>query len=238
MPLDGITLNAVLKELSFLKGASVQKVHQPERDEILLLLHTQCGNRKLLISASPASPRLHLTEREYKNPDNPPMFCMLFRKHFTGGRIVGINQHSLDRVSDLSFECHNELGDTVCKHIIVEIMGRNSNIIITDENYKIYDCLRKNDLSADTDRMLMPGFNYTFPECGDKIDILKASKEEIISEINGADGKELLNLFLGFSPLAGREAEASGDISAYVLGIKEKLESGIFSPVLIMGDEI
>jgi hypothetical protein len=100
MPLDGITLRAVTEELSFLKGASVQKVHQPERDEILLLLHTQSGNKKLLISASPNSPRLHITEGEYKNPDNPPMFCMLLRKHFTGGRIITITQLSLDRVVD------------------------------------------------------------------------------------------------------------------------------------------
>ncbi len=237
MPLDGITLRAVTEELSYLKGASVQKVHQPERDEILLLLHTQNGNKKLLISASPQSPRLHITEGEYKNPDNPPMFCMLLRKHFTGGRIISITQLSLDRVADISFECHNELGDTVCKHIILEIMGRNSNLIITDENYKIYDCLRKNDLSAETDRMMMPGFTYEFPESGEKCDILKASAEEIKNIITESEGKDILNLFVGFSPLAGREAEFSGDVTGYVLGIKEKLESGSFSPVLVMGDE-
>ena len=123
MPLDGITLKAIVDELSFLESASVQKVHQPERDEILLLLHTKNGNKKLLLSASPASPRIHLTEREYKNPDTPPMFCMLLRKHFTGGRILSLKQLSLDRVVDISFECHNELGDTVNKHIILEIMG-------------------------------------------------------------------------------------------------------------------
>lgn len=237
MPLDGITLRVVTDELSFLKGASVQKVHQPERDEILLLLHTQSGNKKLLISASPNSPRLHITEGEYKNPDNPPMFCMLLRKHFTGGRIISITQLSLDRVVDISFECHNELGDTVQKHIIIEIMGRNSNLIITDENYKMYDCLRKNDLSADTDRMMMPGFNYKFPECGDKIDILKASEDEIINMSRGKEGKELLNLFLGFSPLAGREADFSGNVTQYVLKIKEKLERREFSPILIVGEE-
>ena len=179
MPLDGITLCAVVKELSFLSGASVQKVHQPERDEILLLLHTKNGNKKLLISASPQSPRLHLTEGNYKNPETSPMFCMLLRKHFTGGKILSFNQLSLDRVVDIAFECHNELGDTVQKHIIVEIMGRNSNLFVTDENYKIYDCLRKNDLSFETERMMMPGFTYSFPESSGKCDIAETSEEEI-----------------------------------------------------------
>ena len=237
MPLDGITLRAIVKELSSLIGSSVQKVHQPERDEILLMLHTQNGNKKLLISASPASPRVHITEGEYKNPDTPPMFCMLLRKHFTGGKIVSFNQLSLDRVLDVAFECHNELGDSVCKHIILEIMGRNSNLFITDENYKIYDCLRKNDLSAENVRTMIPGFKYEFPECGEKKDVTETSEEEIRNLLSGAEGKDLINLFTGFSPLAGREADFSGNVTEYVLNLKDKLEKGIFTPVMIMGDE-
>ncbi len=237
MPLDGITLNAVVKELSLLAGASVQKVHQPEKDEILLMLHTANGNKKLLISASPQSPRMHITEGNYKNPDNPPMFCMLLRKHFTGGKILSVTQSTLDRVVDIAFECHNELGDTVVKHIITEIMGRSSNFIITDENYKIYDCLRKNDLSHDTDRMMMPGFTYEFPENDGKHDILKLSESEIIDLLKDAEGKDLIGLFTGFSPLAGREADFSGNVTEYVLTLKKKLENGEFSPTLAIGEE-
>ncbi|MBQ2942193.1 MAG: NFACT family protein [Clostridia bacterium] len=237
MPLDGITLCAVIKELSCLEGASVQKVHQPERDEILLMLHTKNGNKKLLVSASPQSPRLHITEGSYKNPETSPMFCMLLRKHFTGGKILSFTQSSLDRAVDIAFECHNELGDTVKKHIIVEIMGRNSNLIVTDENYKIYDCLRKNDLSRDTERMMMPGFTYTFPENTGKCDILKSAKEEIEALLREETRQELTNLFTGFSPLANREAEHSGNVSEYVLGIKEKLEKSEFSPTLVLGEE-
>ncbi|MDO5478925.1 MAG: NFACT RNA binding domain-containing protein, partial [Clostridia bacterium] len=237
MPLDGITLHAIVKELSDLSGASVQKVHQPERDEILLLLHTQNGNKKLLISASPQSPRIHLTEANYKNPENPPMFCMLLRKHFTGGKIVSFSQSSLDRVVDMAFECHNELGDTVIKHIIVEIMGRNSNLIITDENYKIYDCLRKNDISTEHERMMLPGFIYEFPENNGKCDILTASDETIIKLLKDANGKDLINLLVGFSPLAGREAEHHGNIADYVINIRNNLIAGKFSPTLILGEE-
>ena len=237
MPLDGITLKAIVDELSFLESASVQKVHQPERDEILLLLHTKNGNKKLLLSASPASPRIHLTEREYKNPDTPPMFCMLLRKHFTGGRILSLKQLSLDRVVDISFECHNELGDTVNKHIILEIMGRNSNLLITDENYKIYDCIRKNDLSSETSRMMIPGFTYEFPENKEKCDILKETEERIAEVLLETEGKNLTNLLTGFSPLSGREADYSGDVTGYVLGIKKKLEKELYSPQLIISEE-
>lgn len=236
MPLDGIALYSVVNELLCLLDSTVQKIYQPEKDEILLLLHTKEGTKKLLISSSPQSPRIHITEANYKNPESAPMFCMLLRKHFTGGKIKDITQAGLDRVIDLTFECHSELGDLTEKHIILEVMSRNSNIIITNEEYKIYDCIRKNDLFAESDRTILPGFKYEFPKKDGKCDILEAEDKEISALLKGEDSY-YPKLLLGFSPLADREGEASGSKEKYVLELKKKLMGKEFSPTVIFDGE-
>lgn len=230
MPLDGITLRAIVSELSCLAGASVVKVSQPERDEIVFLLHTREKNRRLLLSASPESPRVQLTEGTYENPEKAPMFCMLLRKHFTGARLEKVCQYGLDRVCDITFSCHNELGDTVERHVLTEIMGRSSNIIITDAAYTITDCLRKNDLTAE--RLMMPGVPYVFPT-QEKTDITAMTAEEL-SALSVPEEAQLTKVFSGFSPLADREA--AGNKKRFVLWVKEAIEAGRFSPSVIEND--
>lgn len=237
MPLDGLTLRCITDELDVLKGAGVQKIYQPEKDEIVILLHTQAGNKRLLICASPASPRLQLTEAKFKNPESAPMFCMLLRKHFTSAKLKSITQHGLDRTADLLFECHSELGDTVDKHIIVEIMGRSSNIILTDGEYKIFDCLRKNDLSAASERMLMPGFTYTFLTQTDKCDITVASISEIEKRASECDGFRIAPCFTGFSPLCEREAENYGDKAQFLKKLSDAVKNKDYMPSVVFSEE-
>ncbi len=236
MPLDGLALYSVVSELKCLIDSSVQKIYQPEKDEILLLLHTKEGNKKLLISASPQSPRIHMTEGSYKNPDTAPMFCMLLRKHFTGGKIKSICQSGLDRAVDITFNCYSELGDTMDKHIIIEIMSRNSNIIITDDEYKILDCLRKGDLFSESDRTILPGFKYEVPDSRGKCNILNADDEDIKNLLK-EENPSYIKLLEGFSPLADREGEFSGDKTLFALELKRKLQNEEFCPTVLFDGE-
>ena len=133
MPLDAIFLSALTAELNeTLPGARIDKIQQPERDTILLQLRSQnAGNRRLLLSASSNHPRIHYTESRWENPAQPPMFCMLLRKHLAGGRILSLRQLPLERAVELRVESADELGELSEKRLILELMGRNSNLILT-----------------------------------------------------------------------------------------------------------
>lgn len=237
MPLDGLTLRCVTEEINRYAGASVQKIYQPEKDEAVLILHTKEGAKKLLICASPESPRLQISDAKLENPESAPMFCMLLRKHFTSARLKEVRQEGLDRTADIIFECRNELGDKSDKHIIVEIMGRNSNIIVTDSEYKIYDCLRKNDLSSLSERMIMPGFNYTFLSQPDKCDITKVTKEEALARAAECKDNRLAKEFTGFSPLAEREAEYSFGTTEFIKSVIDAIDKKSYTPSVVFGED-
>lgn len=234
MPLDGLAVRAAICELQCLCGGSVQKIYQPERDELVLLLRSMKGNVKLLISASPSSPRLQLTSAEFKNPETAPMFCMLLRKHFTSSKLVSIRQHGLDRTADMTFDCRNEMGDTVQKHIILEMTGRSANILVTDGAYRIVDCLRKNDLTAKSDRLILPGVSYVFLHQAEKCDIDEAEVRVIDEVLEGHPNATADKIFTGFSPLAAREAEEAGSLREYVLDIRRRLAENDFTPCVIL----
>lgn len=237
MPLDGLTLRCVTEEINRFSGASVQKIYQPEKDEAVLILHTKEGSKKLLICASPESPRLQISNAKLENPESAPMFCMLLRKHFTSSRLKEVRQAGLDRTADIVFECRNELGVKSDKHIIVEIMGRNSNIIVTDSQYKIYDCLRKNDLASLSERMIMPGFIYEFLSQPDKCDVTKVTKSEALCRANECGGIRLAREFTGFSPLAEREAEYSGSAEEFIEGVIDAIDKKSYAPSVVFGED-
>ncbi|HOV70466.1 MAG TPA: NFACT family protein, partial [Clostridia bacterium] len=128
MAFDGIMLRGITNELNgVLRGARIEKIMQPDKDTVVLSLHTQNGSKKLLICINASSARMHLTENTLKNPDTPPMFCMLMRKHLTGARIKSVTQHGLDRSAEIAIDAANELGDRVLLRLIVELMGKHSN---------------------------------------------------------------------------------------------------------------
>ena len=143
MSLDAICLTAVVEELKkSLLGGKIDKIYQPGRDEVVLAVRGNGENVKLLLSASPGAPRCQLTALNRENPGTPPMFCMLLRKHLTGGRILDIVQPELERLVEFRLEAADELGDRVERTLVLEAMGRSANLILLDGQGRITDCLR------------------------------------------------------------------------------------------------
>lgn len=166
MALDAICLSAVLHELrGAITGGKIDKIHQPGKDEIVLAMRTGSGNVKLLLSANPNQPRPQLTRLSRENPAEPPMFCMLMRKHLTGGRLLDISQPPMERIAIFRFETLSELGDRQEKRLALECMGRRANLILLDDEDRIIDCIRRieGDLTSGK-RAVLPGLFYHLPE--------------------------------------------------------------------------
>ena len=221
MAFDAYFLSAVLKEIrEKATGARVEKIHQPSRDTVILHLRCEGGREKLLIAANPAAPRLHLTTASPENPDQPPMFCMLLRKHLSGARLVQITQPPMERMARLTFDCIDEMGDPVQKHLVVELMGRTCNVYLLDPEGRILDCLRRIGLDESARRAALPGLNYVLPEPVSKED--PATLESYVNLLTapGADvlADRLMDTLGGLSPLVCREAAlfAAGDTDARV----------------------
>ena len=211
MPLDAITLGAVLSELRpMLIGAKIDKVQQPGRDTLLLALRGSSFTGKLLISAGVGTARLHLSSESYENPQSPPMFCMLLRKHLVGARIAALSQPEMERMVIFTLNAYDEMGVETQKQLIVEMMGRNSNIILTEADGHIIDCLRRVDGDMSRLRQVQPGLIYRLPPRQEKPGVFTLSEQErrkaIFEENSGQSAdKWLLDTFSGLSPLICRE---------------------------------
>lgn len=211
MAFDGFVTHSIVDELkNILLFGKVDKIYQPEKDELTLSVRTHDGTRRLLLSAATSNPRLHLTEQSRQNPINAPLFCMILRKHLTGGKIVAITQQGFDRVVKLDIECYTEMGDLTQKSLIIEVMGRHSNIILVQSDNKIIDSIKHVDFTTSAVRQVLPGLFYEFPPPQDKTEpqnmTAKALAEKIKS--SGSDtllDKLLLSEFIGMSPLMSRE---------------------------------
>lgn len=211
MPLDAITLSSVVEELkSHILGAKLDKIYQPTRDQVVFLLRTKEGASRLLLSANPSAPRVHFTRESVENPASPPMFCMLLRKHLAGGRFEDITQPPMERVVDFSLGCTDEFGEPVTRHVILEIMGRNSNLILTGGDGRIIDCVRRVDYEMSEQRQVLPGLYYHLPPSQNKLSPGSATLEDItallqrISTPTRPDGF-LMDHFSGLPPLICRE---------------------------------
>ncbi len=221
MAFDAFFLTAVLKEIrEKTMGARVEKIHQPSRDTVILQLRCDGGREKLLFAANPAAPRLHLTTASPENPDQPPMFCMLLRKHLSGARLVEITQPPMERMAQFTFDCIDEMGDAVQKRLVVELMGRTCNVYLLGPDGRIIDCLRRVGLDESAKRAALPGLHYVLPE-----PITKENPAQLDSYVNlltqpGADvlADRLMDTLGGLSPLVCREAAlfAAGDPDARV----------------------
>ena len=211
MPLDAICMTALVDELrAVLTGGKIDKIYQPTRDEVVFHMRTGSGNVKLLLSANPSHPRPQLTALTRENPDAPPMFCMLLRKHLVGGRLLELKQPPLERLAELRFETLNELGDRVERRLILECIGRKSNLILLDEEGRITDCMRRVDTDLAAQRPVMPGMFYVPPTPPDKADPLAMDGEELDEllahpPLDRDWDKWLLDTFSGLSPLVARE---------------------------------
>lgn len=210
MALDGAFLYAVKKELDFLKGGRIDKIYQPSREEIIISIRTRNGAYKLLMCANASSARVHITSNSIDNPKQPPMFCMLLRKHLTGGRLLDIRQDGLERILYFDFECMNEMGDIVTITIACEIMGKYSNIIIIGGDGRIIDSIKRVDEDISSQRLILPNVKYEYPPRDSRLNFLECTGEEIreavLSAGNGSDfSKTLIKIFEGISPLLARE---------------------------------
>ena len=166
MGLDAICLAAVVCELrKTLVGGKIDKIYQPGRDEIVMAIRGAGENVRLLLSANPAHPRPQITSVNRENPEKPPMFCMLLRKHLTGGKILSIDQPKGERIVTFTLETTDELGDKVERKLILEAMGRGANLVLLDSEGRITECIRRVEGDIVTGkRAVMPGMFYRFPE--------------------------------------------------------------------------
>jgi predicted ribosome quality control (RQC) complex YloA/Tae2 family protein len=231
MPFDGILTHFMAAELhGTLSGGRIGKIWQLGRDTIIMQVRAGGENYRLLASCNAASPRIHLTEKQYENPENPPVFCMLLRKHLSGAIIRGFRTNGFERVIIMEAESTDELGDRSAIRLVVEIMGRHSNIILLNRNNVIIDAIRHVDSDVNRVRELLPARPYISPPAQDKLD---PSTEETLTEIReraaGSSRKIeglLLDTLQGFSPVLCRELCARA-------GIDEARSAGGLS-----GDEI
>jgi len=220
MAFDGIVTKALVSELNEkIVGGKINKIYQQEKDEILLHIYNKGENFKLIISASSNNSRFYLTKSSKENPQSPPMFCMLLRKYIQGGVISRIEQFSLDRVVFIDIDSYDEIGQLSTKRLIIEIMGRHSNIILLDKEIdKIYDSIKRIPETISRVRQILPGLNYENPPIGDKISPLTVDSSTFLKLLNNT--KENLPIFkffytsfLGLSPLISREICFKGQIN-------------------------
>lgn len=218
MALDGITIAAVADELDqVLTGGRIAKIAQPENDELLLTVKTPQGQRRLYLSASASLPLIYLTEENKTSPMTAPGFCMLLRKHIGNGRITKISQPHLERIIRLDIEHLDEMGDLCQKRLIVEIMGKHSNIIFCDDKGMIIDSIKHVSSQMSSVREVLPGRDYFIPDTMSKKDPLDLSGTdfaEALKEKPVPVGKAFYTSFTGISPVAAEEVCALSGIES------------------------
>lgn len=234
MAFDAVFLSAVLEEIrTRCLGARVDKIHQPSRDTLILHLRCREGREKLLFAANPTAPRLHLTNASPENPAEPPMFCMLLRKHLLGAKLTEISQIPMERAAAFTFDCTDEMGFPVQKKLVAELMGRTCNLYLLSPEGRILDCLRRIGLDESAKRAALPGLNYQLPEPISKQNPMEDVDYSGLLTQNGADllCDRLMDTLGGLSPLVCREAAlfAAGSVDARiseldVAAAAEKLE--------------
>ncbi len=247
MPFDAVFMTALAEELrGALAGGKVDKLYQPAREEVVLHIRAGRDNVRLLMSASPAHPRAQLTAIPRENPETPPMFCMLLRKYFSGARLLEIVQPSMERLLDFRFETLDELGDRVERRLVLECIGRKSNLVMLDGAGRVTDCLRRADGDLSAKRPVMPGLYYQPPEPTGKLDPTALAPEELAAMVlsqapeTGQD-KWLLDTCNGISPLIARELEFQGGgtregLARRLTELTERIEKRDFTPTMLLRD--
>lgn len=208
MAYDGLFTKKMVESLQNLVSGRIHKINQPENDTIIMVVRQNRKNHQLLLSIHPSFSRLQITDKKYDNPFNPPMFARVFRKHLEGGFIENIRQVGNDRRVEIDIKSKDEIGDTMHRTIILEIMGKHSNLILVDENRKIIEGFKHLTPNTNQYRTVMPGFEYEAPPSQNKLNPYEISGQEALKYIDfnaGKISKQLLNSFEGFSPLITNE---------------------------------
>ena len=253
MPLDAICLRAVVSELAGeLIGTRIDKVQQPARDQIVLTVR---GKDRVLLSVNPNQPRIQFTRQQRDNPAQPPMFCMLLRKHLIGARIEASEQPDLERVVTISLRVTDELGETGRRSLVLEAMGRRANLFLLDAEGRIIDCMRRVAFESNSDRALLPGLYYHLPTPLNKLSLFSAA-DEALRLLENVDAPEdqadqwLLDHYIGISPLIARELvqraagrtdarfgemtqEQLAALSCEVKSLSDRLQNGDYQPIML-----
>ncbi len=258
MAFDGIVISALCDEChKKLSGARIDKIHQPEKDELIISVRAPGAAHRLMLCANPSFPRFHLTNTSKENPEKAPMFCMLMRKHLSGGKILYIRQDEMERIVRIGIESYDEMGVLSEKVLIIEIMGKHSNIILTNSDGKIIDAIIHVDFSVSSVRQILPGLPYCAPPSQDKISPLCVTKEDIKNAIKIDEApvwKLLMDAYQGISPLVAREAvyRASGhgelsakeagengadNVAVNFYGIMQDIKNGEYKPCIVSDRE-
>lgn len=210
MPFDGIVTRAVTEELKMnIIPGRIAKIYQPTETELILTIRSQGKNHALLLSIHPTYARLHVTADEYTNPQEPPMFCMLLRKHLTGATLESIEQYGMERIVTFTFKTCNEIGDIAYKTLIMELMGKHSNVMLVDqEKGHIIDSLKHVPAFQNSYRTILPGQAYKLPPAQHKVNPLEISGEDFIKKLDfnaGRMDKQVVQMLVGFSPMIANE---------------------------------
>lgn len=210
MAFDGITVSAIKAEIEDkILGGRIDKVYQPEKDEIILGIRSMGQAYKLLLTSNASNPKFHFTQTNPSNPMTPPLFCMVMRKHLQSGKIIKIEQPDFDRILNIYVESLNELGDYSVKKLVLEIMGRHSNIILTDENNTILDCIKHIGHDTSSVREVLPGREYTLPPSQGKINTLELDNNNFNEVLENNPSFEIQSViyknYTGISPIAASE---------------------------------
>lgn len=210
MALDGITTAAIVHELKTnLIGGRIDKIHQPMADEIRFTIRGMGVVHKILVSANSNNPRIHLTETAKENPMTAPLFCMVLRKHIAGGKIIEICQPDFERIIMIKIESTNEMGDMTVKNLILEIMGKHSNLILTDEKGFILDSIKRVSHEKSSVREVLPGKEYVLPPSQNKKNPLLAVKSDFLYALHLQEGQKLQEFlyktYTGLSPIMAGE---------------------------------
>ena len=247
MPLDAVCIHFLGRELNErLAGGRIDKVQQPERDMLLLSLRAKGENLRLLLAAGTGNARVHITKASYENPAEPPMFCMLLRKHLTGARIVSITQPDWERMLILELDCFDELGVSARKTLVAEMIGRSANVVLVGEDGRILDCMRRADFGGDSLRRMLPGMIYRLPPKQEKQPFFETEPAAYRALAAEADRDKpadawLLERFSGLSPLICRELahRCGGDydtLPEQMEALRETVQAGEVSPFLLQRD--
>jgi predicted ribosome quality control (RQC) complex YloA/Tae2 family protein len=244
MSFDGLFTKAMVDELSrTLKGGRINKVHQPYKNEVILTIRANGVNQKLLFSAHPSYARVQLTNEAYDNPSEPPMFCMLLRKHIEGYILEDVYQVENDRMIIFEIKGRNEIGDVSYKQLIIEIMGRHSNIVLVDKTRNIIlDSVKHVSFAVNSHRAILPGQTYIYPPEQNKQNPFMVDTDEILRRIDFNSGKldkQIVEHFAGTSPLFAKEVIFQSGIAnratvpAAFLQLIQRIKSGELVPSIM-----
>lgn len=239
MALDAGMLNCIVREIQDLNQSRIEKIHQPSQDEFVIILHSAKTKARILINVGSNNPRINLTQSTQENPQKAPMLCMLLRKHLNGGKLLNAYCEGFERVCKLEFESYDELGFKSSKFLICELMGKYSNLILTDANGKILALTRSIDFSSNAQRQLLVGMKYELPPSQDKLDTARVTRTQFLSVFQNASQGMKIDRFIttnfsGIAPSTARQIayKLTGNIDATLENVNKENLANLFFEII------